>query len=96
MQIYSFIDYFVNVGPHLANNIPTSNGDISSYLTGSFMNSIAVNDTDPPEIVRLAGALKNTSSIGSDGIPTTIVKSTINEICEPLIYLLPKANSMIH
>ena len=39
-------------------NIPASNGDISSYLTGSYMNSMAVNETDPPEIVRLAGSLK--------------------------------------
>ena len=64
----SFSDYFVNVGPNLANNIPASNGDISSYLTGSYMNGMAVKETDPVEIVRLAGSLKNTSSIGSGNI----------------------------
>ena len=64
------------------------NGDTSSYLTGSYMNSMVVNETDPAEIVRLAGSLKNSYSIGSDGIPTTIVKSTINEICESLTFII--------
>ena len=41
------------------------NGDTSSYLTGSYMNSMAVNETDPAEIVRLAESLKNSYSIGS-------------------------------
>ena len=74
----SFNIYFVNVGPNLANNIPASNGDISSYLTGSYINSMAVHEADPAEIVRLAGSLKNSSSIGNDGVPTPIVKPTIN------------------
>ena len=98
IMVDSFNNYFVNVGPNLANNIPASNGDISSYLTDSYINSMAVHEADPAEIIRLAGSLKNSSSFGNDSIPTSIVKSTINEICEPLtfvIYLLPKVNSLI-
>ena len=49
---------FVNVGPNLANNIPTSNDNISSYLTGSYINSMTVHEADPAEIVRLAGSIK--------------------------------------
>ena len=41
------------------------NGDTSSYLTGSYMNSMADNETDPAEVVRLAESLKNSYSIGS-------------------------------
>ena len=84
----SFNNYFVNVGPNLANNIPASNGNISSYLTGSDINSMAIHEADPEEIVRLAGSLKNSSCIGNDGIPTPIVKSTINEICGPLTFVI--------
>ena len=55
---HSFINCFVNVGPNLANNIPASNVDISSYLTGSYIDSMAVHEADPAEIVSLAGSLK--------------------------------------
>ena len=42
----------------LLTNIPASNGDISSYLTGSYIDSMAVHEADPAEIVSLAGSLK--------------------------------------
>ena len=40
-------NFFINIGPNLARNIPTIGGDISDYLTGIYLNSMLDTETDP-------------------------------------------------
>ncbi len=42
-----FCDYFTNIGPNLANNIPASSQISSSYLTGNFVNSLFFSTSSP-------------------------------------------------
>jgi hypothetical protein len=79
-----FNSFFANIGPSLAQKIPTVNGDISDYLTGDFQKSIFISGTDPSEIINIVKALKSSSSKGSDGISSKIIKEVINEIAIPL------------
>ena len=39
---------------------------------------MTVNETDPAEFVRLSGSVKNSSSIGSDGVPSPNYHCEIN------------------
>jgi hypothetical protein len=42
-----FCDYFTNIGPNLANNIPASSQIPSSYLTGNFCKLIVFSTSSP-------------------------------------------------
>lgn len=79
-----FNDYFVNIGPQLANKIPAATGDPIKYIQGDFPNSMVLYNTDPTEIAQIVHQLKNSSSKGHDGILPTVIKSTIDEIAMPL------------
>ena len=37
-----FNAYFVNVGTYLADKIPRVNGDAADFITGSYLNSMAI------------------------------------------------------
>ena len=45
---------------------------------------MVLNSTDQNELWNIVYTLKNTSSTGSDGISSSIIKATFNEIVNPL------------
>jgi hypothetical protein len=51
-----FNEYFINVGPQLASEIPPMTGSPIQFLHGSYCDSMAINETDSPEIVQIVSA----------------------------------------
>ena len=45
-----FNDYFTNIGPNLANKIPSLKGDVTVYIKSNYPNSLFVTSTDVKKI----------------------------------------------
>ena len=79
-----FCDYFTNIGPNLAKQIPISVTTISSYLRGNFPNSLFFHSVSELEVIEIVKSLHSSSASGHDKIPVWIVKNTIDLISEPI------------
>ena len=81
----SFNNFFVTIGPHLAENINSKISPMSyvKYVT----NSIAILDVTCTEVRQVISSLKK-SSAGWDEIPISIAKKCIANLIEPLTYLI--------
>jgi hypothetical protein len=81
-----FNQYFVNVGPSLANKIPSSHTDYRAYLKGDYKDSFYMFETDPQEITNLIQQMPSKTSSGYDEIPFYIFKKIIGlpHIANPL------------
>jgi hypothetical protein len=64
--------------------IPTTDGDISEYLTGDYSKSIFLPANVPMEIINVEKMLKPSSSKGNYGISSKIIKEVISELSAPL------------
>lgn len=78
-------DYFVGVGNNLAKKV-RQNENYAPYTghNDGPLNSFGLLPVDQPEIENIIINLKNSASVGWDGIPTRILKSNIH-ILAPLI-----------
>ena len=69
-----FNTFFTNIGPTLANNIPSTNLSATNYIRqGRLTDSICLNPTSEEEIRNIIKVLKNGSS-GWDEISATIIR----------------------
>ena len=82
-----FNDFFVNVGPSLAKNIPTVNKSFIDYMPKVINTSLFLNPTDENEIINIVMAAKNKYSCGIDNISMNLVKSIIGYIVSPLMHI---------
>ena len=57
-----FNEYFVNVGPNLADKISRVNWDATDFITGSYLHSMSIQYTDSDEITKIVSILKSSSS----------------------------------
>ena len=88
-----FNEYFVNVGPTLANNILPVPGDVTRYIKSFYSNNMFLNSTDANEACNIINSLKwNTSKDckGIDGISRVIVKPVASCIAMPLTSIFNK------
>ena len=81
-----FNDYFTNVGPNLAKNIPASRNSPQDYLKGSFPQSIYLKPVTEKEICLIIKDLKNSAS-GWDDISALALKQSAPFISDILVYL---------
>ena len=79
-----FNEYFVNIGPTLANKIPTLPDSCMKYLTGTYKNSFFLQPTTPDEIIDVVKAMQPKKSAGYDNISTETIKLVIPHIAAPL------------
>ena len=84
----NFNEYFFNIGPKLARDIPESNKKFSSYLKHSPSSSLSSYLTDKFEVISIVNGLSNKSSFGFDNIPVDVVKKCVTAIAEPLAALI--------
>ena len=82
-----FNDYFANVGLELANKIAPSNRNALEFLKGDYRQSIFLEPTTEQEIVDIISNLKNTNSVGHDGLPIKILKFCNAELSPILAYI---------
>ena len=82
-----FNSFFVNVGPSLANKIPSNMKSPSEYLTKRNINSILLSPVMEHEVASIIKSLKN-SSPGWDAIAAVVLKATYTTFILPLTYIL--------
>ena len=81
----TFNDFFTNIGPSLANNIPSaSTDDIANYLSNPLKDSFFISPTTPDEVIQITNSCKSKSSFGIDQIPMTILKQAVPYIADVL------------
>lgn len=81
----SFNQFYVNIGPNLARNIPSRTNDPLDYVTG-IQNSMFIYDTNCEEVSSVIKHLKN-SAPGPDDIDIRIIKKCYGDLVQPLTYL---------
>ena len=79
-------DYFVNIGPNLARNIPGTTTHFSDYLQNANSASIFLTPTDENEVLDVVNNLQNKKSPGFDGLDNFLLKKIIIEIIDPLVF----------
>lgn len=84
--VNKFNQYFVNVGPNLASNIPQSNTSPDFYLKNRTSNSLFLKPVVEKEVKSVINQLKN-SAAGYDSVCPSIVKAYIAPILKPLTHV---------
>ena len=91
--VEKFNEYFVNVGPTLANKIPIVPDTCMKYLSGTYKNSFYLDPTFADEIIRVVMIMQPKTSAGYDNISMKTIKSVITYIAEPLSKIINKSFS---
>ena len=81
-----FNDFFINVGPNLAKNIPKMNKNPLYCMPNSILESMFVEPVTSEEIKKLVMNLKKSAS-GWDDISTKFLKLSLEYIITPLTHL---------
>ena len=82
-----FNDFFANIGPELANSIPPSTVEFSSYLGESIKNNFTFCKVTPGLILETGEKIKSKSSCGPDNISSKLLKIILPIINQPLCHL---------
>ena len=83
-----FNDYFVNVGPNLANKIKDlDNNSFDKYLKGNYQSSFFLNPITEHELELELKNMNSNRSCGYDGISTNVLKMITKEISKPLTHI---------
>ena len=88
----SFNQYFIDIGPSLANRID-SNRHFRDYLRTPSVNQLTLRSIDENKISQAIEHLKNKSSSGIDGISNNLIKMARCELIKPLTKII---NQMLH
>ena len=83
-----FCEYFTNIGPNLAKNIPASANSHQSYLKGNFVDSLFFDSASQQEVIDLVNDLRSGTAAGYDTISVSIIKESIGIISEPLTHII--------
>ena len=87
----AFNDYFINIGPTLANNIPKTTKSPVHYLNATNNNSMFITPTDTEEILSIVALLKPNASPGCDSISPKVVRKCISYIGNSLCDIFNKS-----
>ena len=79
----AFNDYFINVGPTLANNITKTTKSPPDYFNAINTNSMFINPTDTEEILSIDALLKPNASSGYDAISPKVVRNVLVTLATP-------------
>ena len=83
-----FNEYFVNIGPDLASNIPQSGIDFCNFLKDQNPKSLFFAPVVEEEVKDIINNLNAKKSSGYDGITNFLLKNIVNEIAIPLTHIL--------
>jgi exonuclease III len=86
--VSKFNDFFTNIGKNLANKIPPTSIQFSSFLDGSFKDTFLLFPTDASEVISVAKLLPCKKSAGYDDISVEVMVKTIDHIAEPLAEII--------
>ena len=83
----SFNGYFCSVGSNLAAKITTSQNEFKKYLSKQIPSSMVCDIVTQSEIINIVHAFKDSKSPGPDNIGPKLLKLTLNNLIEPLVYI---------
>ena len=83
----SFNNFFVNIGPTLADDIPISNDTFSTYLTDAVGDTLFLKRVTQAEIIDLVNNTKSKKSKDHDDIDMCLVKKIIPYLVIPLEHI---------
>ena len=82
-----FNDFFVNIGPNLANKIPTQTKTPNEYLGNKVNASIFISNVEQKEFGEILGSLKSCAA-GYDGIGKEILSLCLPYIGSSLLHVI--------
>ena len=82
-----FNNFFIDIGPKLADNIPQSNISFEENLTNPNLNSIYINPCDQDEVFNLFTLLKNCAPVW-DELSKPVIKSILPFILPSLPHII--------
>lgn len=84
-----FCDYFTNIGPNLADKIPSTDINFDSFLKDRYEEPVGVfKPATPGELETICQSLQIGKSPGFDNISTRIVKISFNQISNVLLHII--------
>ena len=83
----SFNKFFINIGPNLAEKIPSDNRSPNIYLKNRVVESMVVTPVAEDEVESIIKTLKE-GSTGWDDISAKIVKKTYRSFISPLVHIM--------
>ena len=84
-----FNEFFVGIGPKLANNINTENKDVfNAYITKRILTSFTFTLINQEEVERSISSLKAKTSCGIDGISVILLKFLSPALTKPLAIII--------
>ena len=82
-----FNNFFIGVGPTLANETPKQSQSHESFMTAQLFNSLYLSNVSDEEVIHIINYPKP-SSPGYDETSADILKLILPSICRPLVYIL--------
>ena len=85
-------EYFISVGPNLAEKLPQSEESFESYLSNdsSPVQSFVINPTNSEEVKRVIESFSSSNCEGPDQISPKLYKLCAESICHPLSSIINK------
>ena len=81
-----FNEYFTNVGPKLAQSIPTHDINAISYLKGKYSASFFINPVVSQEVINIIKIMPDKSP-GHDDLRVSMIKLIVDSIANPLTHI---------
>ena len=85
--VNAFYDYYVSIGPDMAENIPVVLNKPQDYLTSSYVNSFYLKPVGKEELFGVVKQMRNVCA-GLDGINAFVVKEILDVITQPLLHVI--------
>ena len=84
-----FNNFYVNIGPDLANKIPVHNKNALDFMPHyDIPNTFFLSPTTPQEVISILGRMKPKCSTGLDDISPKLLKHTAPSIAKPLSHII--------
>lgn len=87
----SFNDYFCQIGLETSNNVPASTKHFTDYMHPNNTNSMFLSSVGTSQVIEATKRLKSKTSSGHDQISTKLLKETIENIIEPITYIINRS-----
>jgi hypothetical protein len=90
---HAFNKYYSKIGLDTSANIPVTQSEFSKYMPDPTLDSMVLENVDLNHITKVTKQLKPKSSYGHDQISTKLLKESINNIGEPITYIINRSLS---
>lgn len=84
----NFCDYFTNIRPNLANQIPSTNSSPKDFLSSSLSESISLQPLTVGELYNIVKSFNVNKAPGHDNISIKIIHQSFQKIAQPLVTII--------